>query len=44
MFESYLKLPHLGGGTYIEHHDKPHFHLPIESSCSGHMIIGDVKR
>ena len=41
--QSYLKLPHLGGGTYIEHHDKPHFHLPIESSSSGHMIIGDVK-
>jgi hypothetical protein len=41
--QGYLKLPHLGGGTYIEHHDKPHFHLPIESSCSGHMIIGDVK-
>lgn len=41
--QGYLKLPNLGGGTYIEHHDKPHFHLPIEPSSSGHMIIGDVK-
>jgi len=41
--QGYLKIPHLGGGTYIEHHDRPHFHLPIEPSSSGHMIIGDIK-
>jgi len=41
--QDYLKIPHLGGGTYIEHHDRPHFHLPIEPSASGHMIIGDIK-
>ena len=41
--EDYLKIPNLGGGTYIEHHDRPHFHLPIEPSASGHMIIGDIK-
>ena len=41
--EHYLKAPKLGGGTYIEYHDRPHFHLPLNRSASGHMILGHFK-
>jgi len=41
--EKYLKIPNLGGGTYIEHHDRPHFHLPLNRSASGHLILGHFK-
>tara|TARA_Y100000739_G_scaffold183963_1_gene162377 strand:+ start:386 stop:1126 length:741 start_codon:yes stop_codon:yes gene_type:complete len=41
--EHYLKLPNLGGGTYIEYHDRPHFHLPLDRSASGHLILGHFK-
>jgi len=29
--EEYLKIEGLGGGAYIEYHDRPHFHLPIDA-------------
>jgi hypothetical protein len=38
--EHYLKLEEKGGGTYIEYHDRPHFHMPIDETASGHMILG----
>ena len=38
--EEYLKIESLGGGAYIEYHDRPHFHLPIDAKSDGHMIIG----
>lgn len=41
--EHYLKVPKLEGGTYIEYHDRPHFHLPLNRSASGHMILGHFK-
>ena len=41
--EHYLKVPKLGGATYIEYHDRPHFHLPLNRSASGHMVLGHFK-
>lgn len=41
--EDYLKIESLGGGAYIEYHDRPHFHLPLDSKAEGHMIIGHQK-
>lgn len=29
-----------GGGTYLEEHDRPHFHMPIDKFASGFLIIG----
>ena len=41
--EEYLKIESLGGGAYIEYHDRPHFHLPIDAEAEGQMIIGHQK-
>jgi hypothetical protein len=41
--DDYLKIENLGGGSYIEYHDRPHFHLPLDSKAEGHMIIGCIK-
>ena len=41
--EEYLKIESLGGGAYIEYHDRPHFHLPIDAEAKGQMIIGHQK-
>jgi hypothetical protein len=41
--DDYLKIENLGGGSYIEYHDRPHFHLPLDSNAEGHMIIGCIK-
>ena len=29
-----------GGGAYLEVHDRPHFHMPLDPSADGHLIIG----
>jgi len=41
--DDYLKIENLGGGSYIEYHDRHHFHLPLDSKAEGHMIIGCIK-
>ena len=28
------------GGIYIEYHDKPHFHMPLQPHAHGHLILG----
>ena len=38
--EDYLMNPEAGGGAYLEVHDKPHLHMPLNSKASGHLIIG----
>lgn len=38
--ENYLLREDFGGGAYLEVHDRPHFHMPIEQSCGGYMILG----
>ncbi|MBI79523.1 MAG: hypothetical protein CMQ51_03775 [Gammaproteobacteria bacterium] len=38
--EDYLLNPLGGGGAYLEIHDRPHFHMPIERNAAGYLIIG----
>jgi len=38
--ENYLMDPVKGGGTYLEVHDRPHFHMPLEEDAAGYLILG----
>ena len=38
--QDYLLEPALGGGAYLEVHDRPHFHMPLDDTCGGYLIIG----
>ncbi|KJZ11907.1 hypothetical protein TW85_16120 [Marinomonas sp. S3726] len=38
--QEYLLKPELGGGAYLEVHDRPHFHMPLDETCGGYLIIG----
>jgi hypothetical protein len=29
-----------GGGEFLELHDRPHFHMPLDADSDGHLIIG----
>jgi hypothetical protein len=32
--------PDLGGGTYLEVHDRPHFHMPVGAASEGGLVLG----
>jgi hypothetical protein len=36
----YLFRKEHGGGEFLEIHDRPHFHMPLEKEAAGHMLIG----
>jgi hypothetical protein len=36
----YLFREEYGGGEFLEIHDRPHFHMPLEEGAGGHMLIG----
>lgn len=38
--KGYLLQEKLGGGIYLEYHDKPHFHMPVDQHAGGHLILG----
>ena len=38
--ENYLTIKEKGGGAYIEEHDRPHLHMPLEDEASGYMLLG----
>ena len=38
--EDYLMNPEAGGGAYLEVHNKPHLHMPLNAGASGYLIIG----
>ncbi len=38
--QDYLMDPVKGGGTYLEVHDRPHFHMPVEEGAAGYLILG----
>ncbi len=38
--KDYLHVEGKGGGSFIEYHDTPHFHMPLERSASGHLLLG----
>lgn len=36
----YLHADDLGGGSFIEFHDRPHLHMPLDDTAYGHMLFG----
>lgn len=36
----YLMKGELGGGFYLEYHDRPHFHMPSDANARGYLILG----
>lgn len=35
-------LTEIGGGCYLEYHDVPHFHMPLNKNSSGYLILGKI--
>jgi len=43
---NYMKdylLTSLGGGCYLEYHDTPHFHMPLNEAANGYLILGKIR-
>lgn len=40
--ENYLQDKALGGGFYLEYHDRPHFHMPVDQNAGGYLILGKI--
>lgn len=38
--DGYLLNADQGGGAYLEVHDRPHFHMPLDQQAGGYLIIG----
>ena len=38
----YLVQPGLGDGFYMEKHNTPHIHIPVDNSSSGYYILGAI--
>ena len=38
--KDYLLVTDKGGGCYLEYHDRPHFHAPMEGHTGGCLILG----
>ncbi|KAJ3078135.1 hypothetical protein HK102_004716 [Quaeritorhiza haematococci] len=38
--ENYLLQPSLGTGFYVEYHDRPHLHMPLNDEAYGYLILG----
>ncbi|MFD2176616.1 hypothetical protein [Veronia pacifica] len=38
--DGYLMHPNLGAGAYLEVHNRPHFHMPLDNKTKGALILG----
>jgi len=38
--DDFLLKEHGGGGIFVEHHNFPHIHIPMEEECGGYIVIG----
>ena len=38
--EDYLHVEGQGGGSFIEYHDRPHLHMPLDPKAHGHLLLG----
>jgi hypothetical protein len=38
--DGYLHVASKGGGSYLEHHDRPHLHVPLDEDAGGYLILG----
>lgn len=36
----YLMNQERGGGFYLEVHDRPHFHMPLDEAAGGYLVLG----
>jgi hypothetical protein len=36
----YLHIDGKGCGAFLEYHDRPHLHMPLEDTASGHLLLG----
>lgn len=36
----YLHVESLGGGSFVEYHDRPHLHMPLDADARGHLLLG----
>jgi len=36
----FLQIDGKGGGAFVEYHDFPHLHMPIENTARGHFLLG----
>lgn len=40
--KGFLLNEELGGGCYLEYHNTPHFHMPLNENSSGYLILSKV--
>ena len=38
--EEYLHVAEKGGGSYLEWHDRPHLHMPLDADAGGYLVLG----
>ena len=38
--DEYLHVAEKGGGSYLEWHDRPHLHMPLDADAGGYLILG----
>jgi len=38
--KEFLMQKYGGGGIFVEHHNFPHIHIPMEKDCGGYIVIG----
>ncbi len=38
--DDYLTRADYGGGAYLEVHDRPHFHMPLNENAGGYLFLG----
>ncbi len=40
--DDYLMSQAFGGGFYLEYHDRPHFHMPLNDDAKGYLVLGKL--
>lgn len=40
--QDYLMNSEYGGGFYLEVHDRPHFHMPLNENAKGYLVLGKM--
>ena len=38
--DGYVHVEDRGGGAFIEYHDQPHLHMPLDPAAYGHILLG----
>lgn len=40
----FLEVESRGGGPFLEHHDRPHLHMPLDEEAGGYLLLGRHER